>query len=384
MFDRSDWALSVGRVGYPVYPVQNQFRILFVPAGGPHVPSSRIRVYDYLPLWRQTGVTADIWAWSASDGLTEQRRNFAKLCDQVMRYDVVFFQRVLFSMRQVVELRRLVKCMIYDFDDAIYYVPSSQWPHWRKRRLDWHEAFKQGYRWVVRGGRYFSERKPLLDNILGAADGIVVGNQYLAEYAQEFNRAVCVVPTPVDVDRFQPRRTCPVARVVIGWLGTPDGTAFVENISDSLHQICKKHGNSVIVQLCTAPKDIRLEGVRWDLLPWSLETEAIFLSGIDIGIMPLTSDGWSQGKCAYKALRYMAAGVPSVVSPVGMNKEVIREGETGFFASTTNEWFEKLSYLIDNFQKRVQVGQAARKEVISRYDRPRVFRKLMRFILSLM
>ncbi len=111
--------------------------------------------------------------------------------------------------------------------------------------------------------------------------------------------------------------------------------------------------------------------------------EAIFLSGIDIGIMPLTDDGWSKGKCAYKALRYMAAGVPSVVSPVGMNKEVIREGETGFFASTTIEWFEKLSYLIDNFQKRVQVGQAARKEVISRYDRPRVFRKLMRFILSL-
>ena len=101
---------------------------------------------------------------------------------------------------------------------------------------------------------------------------------------------------------------------------------------------------------------------------WKLDSELEELRTIDIGIMPLTDDEWSRGKCAYKALLFMSLGIPVVASPVGMNREVIKDGINGFLANSDDKWFEKLSWLIDDKQLQFRIGMAGRKTVEEKYS----------------
>ena len=87
-----------------------------------------------------------------------------------------------------------------------------------------------------------------------------------------------------------------------------------------------------------------------------------------IGLMPLEDSDWARGKCSYKMLCYMAAGLPVVVSPVGMNREVLAQGEIGYGAATTEEWVVALSALIENRALRLRMGQAGRKVVEDEYS----------------
>ncbi|MCD6311273.1 MAG: glycosyltransferase, partial [Elusimicrobia bacterium] len=92
------------------------------------------------------------------------------------------------------------------------------------------------------------------------------------------------------------------------------------------------------------------------------------LQSLDIGLMPLPDNNWTKGKCGLKALQYMAVGVPVVVSPVGVNREIIRDGENGFLADSEGEWLEKLSLLIENKELREKLGEMGRKTVEEKYS----------------
>lgn len=358
-------------------------KILFVPLGGEHYVSSRVRIYDYLPCYQDAGIHADVIPWAASKPQTEQETALHKLCEQAKDYDVVYLLRVLFTKVQFDRLRENAKRIVYDFDDAIYYVPSTQWPGWPGNSLPVSEYLKQLYRIVARGGRYYSARKHGLNYMLRRVDGVVAGNEILAEYVLRYNLRICIAPTPVDANTIPTKRGSSEDKVVIGWIGTPYNLAYVENISDALRQVCAKYGDRVLVRLCTAPASVRLDGVNWELSPWSLKMQYETLTSFDIGIMPLTEDGWSRAKCAYKALLYMAAGLPSVISPVGINNYVLEEGVTGSFASSTQEWTEKLSALIDDAALRRRMGSAAREYVLAHYDRPVVFPRIRQFLSDL-
>ena len=98
------------------------------------------------------------------------------------------------------------------------------------------------------------------------------------------------------------------------------------------------------------------------------EAEAEWLGSIDIGIMPLEDDDWSRGKCAFKLLQYMAAGVPTVSSPVGMNAEVIVDGVNGLLAETESEWSEKLLALAEDADLRKKLGASGRRTVEEEYS----------------
>ncbi|MEK6590073.1 MAG: glycosyltransferase family 4 protein, partial [Nitrospinota bacterium] len=102
--------------------------------------------------------------------------------------------------------------------------------------------------------------------------------------------------------------------------------------------------------------------------PWSLEEEIEDLKSFDIGIMPMPDNEWTKGKCGFKAILYMNMGIPCVCSPIGVNNEIITDGINGFFASTENEWIEKLSFLIKSPELRKRIGIAARKTVEDRYS----------------
>jgi glycosyltransferase involved in cell wall biosynthesis len=111
-----------------------------------------------------------------------------------------------------------------------------------------------------------------------------------------------------------------------------------------------------------------------------LDHEAADLHSFDIGLMPMPDNPWTQGKCAFKALQYMAVGIPVVCSPVGMNTEVVQDGVSGLLAGSEAEWIEKVSLLIENQGLREAMGRRGRAAVEERYSVKANFPKFLRVL----
>ena len=106
-----------------------------------------------------------------------------------------------------------------------------------------------------------------------------------------------------------------------------------------------------------------IKGIAWDKA-----NEIDELSDIDIGIMPLPDDEWSKGKCGLKGLQYMALEIPPIMSPIGMNQQIIEHGKNGLLARTPKDWVKCISLLIDNPEKRKLMGYKGRETVNSKYS----------------
>ena len=103
-------------------------------------------------------------------------------------------------------------------------------------------------------------------------------------------------------------------------------------------------------------------------MKWEKTKEIEQLQSIDIGIMPLEDDEWSRGKCGFKGLQYMALEIPAVLSPVGVNTDIIKHSNNGFLANSPSEWIEIISQLIEDEGLRKRMGENARKPIIQRYS----------------
>ena len=101
---------------------------------------------------------------------------------------------------------------------------------------------------------------------------------------------------------------------------------------------------------------------------WSEENEVTALAECQIGLMPLTNDEWSEGKCGFKLIQYLSLGIPAVSSPIGVNKTIIEEGINGFFASTDEEWYAAIEKLILDKELRKCMGKSGRKKVLAHYS----------------
>jgi glycosyltransferase involved in cell wall biosynthesis len=113
---------------------------------------------------------------------------------------------------------------------------------------------------------------------------------------------------------------------------------------------------------------------------WNPVTEIEDLRRLDIGLMPLVDDPWSRGKCGLKLLQYYGVGVPAVCTPVGVNRDIVKDGVNGFTALTPEEWSEKLSVLIENPELRKTMGLRGRDLVMESFtlqaNAPRFYRVL--------
>ena len=114
------------------------------------------------------------------------------------------------------------------------------------------------------------------------------------------------------------------------------------------------------------PPKFRLELLEYR--KWDRETEIKDLMEIDIGLMPLTDDPWAQGKCGFKALQYMAMGIPALISPIGVNEEIVEDGKEGFHCTKAEDWYSKIISLIQDADLRTQLGSAGRNKVIAKYS----------------
>ena len=234
--------------------------------------------------------------------------------------------------------------IVFDFDDAIF-VP--------------YKSPSNGYLSYL---KCFSKT----NRICSLATHIMAGNPYLREYAQQFNNEVTVIPTTIDTDRYRPelRASKPAEIPVIGWTGSHSTLQHLQTAVPALSRLAKLHRFRLVAIGAEAPD---IPGVPTESRVWRSETEVQDLLDIDIGIMPLPDDLWTRGKCGLKALQYMALGIPPVVSPVGVNTDIVSNNRNGLVADTDEEWVEKLSNLLTDRDLRLRLGRAARKTVEDRY-----------------
>jgi glycosyltransferase involved in cell wall biosynthesis len=203
---------------------------------------------------------------------------------------------------------------------------------------------------------------------------VMAGNEYLADYAREVNDRVTVIPTTVDTEKYTVEPRAPNDVPVIGWSGSHSTAAHLSTLKNALRRLASRERFRLRV---VGVPSFEMEGVEVEAVPWRSATEVEDLRPFDVGVMPLPDDKWSRGKCGMKALQYMGLGVPAVCSPVGVNAEIIRDGENGLLASSDDEWVEKLSRLLRSPEERARLGLAGRATVEARYSAavqaPRVY-----------
>jgi glycosyltransferase involved in cell wall biosynthesis len=266
------------------------------------------------------------------------------------KYDLVYIQREAFMLGSSFFERRLARRnkLVYDFDDAIWLKQTG--------------TIKSNNKLL-----YFLKNPEKTQNIIKVSDMVFAGNQYLADYASRFNPSVKIIPTTIDTELYKVIRKTPGERVCIGWSGSFSTIIHFEFILPVLIELKNRFGEKVYFKVIGDPS-YENESLNIKGIPWTRETEVKELSEIDIGIMPLPDDQWTRGKCGAKGLIYMSLGIPTIMSPVGVNKKIINDGINGYLAESNQEWTDKLSLLVSSFDLRIKVGNAGRDEVVKNYS----------------
>jgi glycosyltransferase involved in cell wall biosynthesis len=264
------------------------------------------------------------------------------------KYDIIVIHREAFPFGppifEILASKIFKRPVIYDFDDSIFLPQTSK----ANRAIS------------------FLKYPKKVSQIIKLSQQVIVGNDFLKEYAVGFNNNITVIPTPLDTEKYKSFISPEKNGVVIGWIGSHSTAEYLLELKDVFQKL-KKENSSIIIRLIGAEKyEEQLPGT--DCRTWKLEEEINELNSFDIGLMPMPDNHWTKGKCAFKLLLYMSLGIPAICSPVGMNKEVIQEGENGFFASSTEEWFEKIQLLIKNPGLRKKIGLKGRKTVEEKYS----------------
>jgi len=341
-------------------------RILFiVPYPQGKAPSQRFRFEQYLDLLTADGhrwhlapfISDETWAILYKPGHALRKAlgilgGFLRRCGllfSVPQYDYVFIHREASPIGppvfEWIIAKVLGKKIIYDFDDAIW-IPNTSEANKIVAGVKWHHKVGSICRWAYK---------------------VSCGNSYLRDYARQFNPRAFVNPTTIDTEHLHNRvrdQRAP-GKLVIGWTGTHSTLRYIGQVVPVLARLEQEYDFEFRV-ISNQPPELPLRSLVYQ--PWRKDTEIADLLGFHIGLMPLEDDAWAQGKCAFKALQYMALGEPALVSPVGMNTEVVTENVNGFVCTTPADWEASLRRLLDDETLRARLGEAARQTVEARYS----------------
>jgi glycosyltransferase involved in cell wall biosynthesis len=327
---------------------------------------SRFRIYQFLPGLEAAGIHCDVRPFLDSGffrvvyrrgrALEKMARflraSLSRAADvaRMGRYDALVVYRETFPFgRALIEqwAKRRGLALVYDLDDAVYLRDEVTMNPlvWRLKRP---ERVWDVIRW---------------------SDLVVCGSEYLASRCRPLNETVVTLPTSVDLRAFgvrSPHRAS-ADGTVVAWVGTHSSAMlYLDLLREPLRRLSRAH--PVVFDVVGAGVPPAWPDVRVRSREWRLEEEVGYFRGADVGVYPLRDDEWGRGKCAFKAIQFMAVGVPVVASAVGANLELIRDGENGFLARTDQEWEEKLGRLIADPWLRQRMGEAARKTVEDRYS----------------
>jgi len=276
--------------------------------------------------------------------------NVAKLAVRVpaivnsRRYDVTWLEREIFSGRATME-GLLKKPIALDVDDAIW----LSGPH------------------AARSA----------ETIARQASVVLAGNRYIGEWFSQFCSDVRLVPTAIDPQRFrQADRPSFERRFAIGWTGLSSSYGLLYDIEKPLEQFLSASDAQLVVIAEKPPAFRTIAPNRIRFIRWSPDVEADALHQFDVGIMPLPDNEWSRGKCSLKMLQYMAVGLPVVVSPVGLNQEILEMGTIGRAARTADDWVSALRELQRDRDLRIRLGCEGRRIVEQHFSVPVIADKL--------
>lgn len=362
-------------------------KILFLieePADGMS-PGSRFRIRNFLPYFEKLGIECDVAVSKPPKyilGRIKWRRLFNKsIVHKVVlvgvstflmtvnrlrdllkcrKYDIVFMQRELLFVPVYPFLEKLFFLIhprvIFEFDDAIFINQPSQ-------KLEGFEKKVVSFLTMLTGG------KNKIRKIIEWSNYVIVANQYLFNHVSNIKDEVTIIPTPVDTNVYTLKDFTKKDTITIGWSGQQANLPYLMALKPALEEIGKKYSNVKLKIICNPTlHEIKFENIPFEFHEWKLETEIEDLQEIDIGLMPLPEDEWTKGKCSLKLLQYMALGIVSVGTDFGYNQEVIEDGVNGFLAYTDEEWIQKLSLLINDYERRIVMGKKARETVRERYS----------------
>ena len=267
----------------------------------------------------------------------------AKKCDIVFIYREAYMLGITYFEKR---LSKIDTPVVFDFDDSIWLNDTSE----GNKNLAW------------------MKKPEKTSEICKYSDLVMVGNEYLADYAKQFNTNVVVIPTTINTEyhKFSPVEK-PEGKICIGWTGTTTTVKHYETAIPVLKLLKEKYGDNVYFKVIVNHSEWTRE-IEVKLSTWTRESEIYELCEFDIGIMPLPNDEWSRGKCGFKGLQCMSLEMPVVMSPVGVNTNIVNHGVNGFLASTDDEWFEHLCSLIESPELRKDIGQEGRRTIVESYS----------------
>ena len=339
-------------------------------------PSSRYRSYQYLPFLSRNScmITEEPlldstyvsrffgqYGFNKFSLLTAYIKRIFKLISS-QNYDLIWIEKEALPWIPApleLLLYRFNKPLVVDYDDAIFH------------RYDQHPE---------RLVNFFLGQK--IDRIMARANLVIVGNPYLAQRAYSAGaKWVEIIPTVVDLSRYpkSPKDYCN-GKFIIGWIGSPNTYKYLKQIEPILENFSSQV-NCEVHAIGGGEKP--LENIIFRNIQWTEQDEIKNLSHFDVGIMPLPDGPLQRGKCGFKLIQYMACFLPTIGSPVGVNTQIISNNQTGFLASTCDEWITALTILSQSKERRKEFGILGRKKVEAEYNLQITSLKLLQLFSSL-
>jgi len=352
--------------------VENKnLRILGLSLFGRKGASSRYRLYQYIPILEQKQIFITVYPlindkaydfFMSNKQLNPILKPFLRfiLVSSAMTkrffhilkagsYDAVYIQKDVLPSFYFFLLKKLNPNIIFDLDDAIFEDHATVKPSiFSLERL------------------FFSLRKNNLNKILISSKAVTVTVPYLADYVKRYNNNVHLITGPIDCSLYKPFKKKNTDKIVIGWIGSPVTSKYVENILPALKEIQSTYPE--IEFHLIGSKKFKSENLNIKFYEWSEEKEIELLSEFVIGIMPLSDDKWSKGKGGLKILQYFAMGIPVVCSPVGINSDLVSDGINGFWAMTEYDWIKNIGNLISDTDLRTKFSVEGKKTVQEKFD----------------
>ena len=193
-----------------------------------------------------------------------------------------------------------------------------------------------------------------------------VGNEFLAAYGRKYNSNVVINPTTIDTENYHNRiKDQNTKEFIIGWTGTHSTLRYLEEMLPIFDRLEKEFDFKLVI---ISDKNPEFMLKSFEFVKWQKETEIDDLLRFNIGLMPLTLDKWANGKCGFKALQYMSLGVPAIVSPVGVNTDIVEHGKNGYVCNTVEEWETSLRSVLSDKDKVKTVAQNSRKKIEEYYS----------------
>lgn len=338
--------------------------MFIVPYPLKRAPSQRFRVELFEPLLNDSDMAYRIfpfmdeatWQVIYKDGSTIQKafgilRSYAKRVITVFKatsYDYVFIHREAAPIGppvfEWILAKLLRKKIIYDFDDAIW-IPNTSAVNKLAASVKCFWKVKYICKWAYK---------------------ITPGNKFLANYALQFNNNIVQIPTCVDtINKHNQVKTHTNETPVLGWTGSHSTLFYLDDIIPLIRELQQEQDFNFLV---IADKKPVLDLPNWTFIPWCADTEQDDLLKMDVGIMPLRADAWSEGKCGFKLIQYLSSGIPAIADPIGVNKDIVEDGVNGFICNDKAQWKHSIQLLMGNLELRKSFGEKGREKIVQEYS----------------